>query len=770
MIDYGAWGGVRWSISDTGRLVLRPIKSSDYDRTTQHNLISKDLGDQNLGMLPSRQPINSEDYGKLPQGDINHTVLSTVYFPWQLYSSSIKEVFAELGENDMPIKAIGDMKCLFSGLSQVVTARTFSGMNSFSTVEQGKMMGLENIDWSEATSLSHLFSGSIIEDSIYSYLEDHELELINIIQPGITDVSYMFENCTGLRDLIFRQEEPRNDVMYTTGMFSGCTNLYSVDTDIYFDYLIHMSEMFYNCQNLHNVPFLSNSNLSSLTHAQNTFEGCMSLVEIQLGAKYILTLDSEIDEEKTYYEYERGELKIVTDPKEESLHLYFEKTTKAPLNDYSIDYLFSNCWSLEKIYNLDNLDTSNVYGMDGVFACCTDLKELNLSSFDTSNVTSMCEMFNSCQSLTELDLSNFNTSNVTDMSYLFEGCINLITLNISSFRTSNVEYMNNMFKDCQSLTELDLSNFDTSNVELANNMFYSCLGLTELDLSNFTNVGDISFMFYNCINLVKLNISNFNTASMVDMIYVFYNCENLTELNLGNFNTSSAYRMQYMFYNCQNLSFNLTNFDTSHVVNMDYMFYNCKKLENLPANFVIKAAHLQYTFAGCINLKGNIYIDSTEQDAIAYENMFLDINNHIYIIDPYNSLVLKGRSIPRGWYFIINSSPYLHYNAFSTGTPTVGLNSIKRVDSNGIFSPNGTTLSITITAVIFKNNIPSGWIDNFSVEFNDQTITRDIIIDPIEILESNRKAYRINFKIDESVFDAAANKKIAVNHTIKDSV
>ena len=660
MIDYGAWGGVRWSISDTGRLVLRPIKNSDYDSTTQHNLISKDLGNPDLGMLPSGQPINPEDYGKLPRGDINHTILPTA-FPWQLYSSSIKEVFAELGENDMPIKAIGDMKCLFSGLSQIVTARTFSGMNSFSTVEQEKMMGLENIDWSEATSLSHLFSGSIIEDSIYSYLEDHELELINIIQPNITDVSYMFEGCTGLGRLILRQVNPRNNITHTTGMFFGCTNLYDINTDIYFDCLIHMSEMFYNCQNLHYVPFLSDSNLSSLNHAQNTFDGCTNLEEIQLGAKYILTLDTEIDEEKTYYEYEGEELKIVTDPKEEFLHLYFEKTAKAPLE--AIDYMFSNCQSLVKIYNLDNLDTSNVEWMDGIFTNCSQLKELNLSNFDTSSATSMCEMFDNCQSLTELDLSNFNTSNVTDMSYLFEDCINLTALNISSFRTPKVEYMNNMFKNCQSLTSLNLSGF------------------------SFTNTTNISYMFNNCINLNTLIFDQ--------------------------------------------------NLDTSHITNMNYTFSNCQALEELPSSFKLGGNNFTQTFYNCINLKGKIYTNPAK--SALYTKTFDNTTKNIYLID----IPVSNYST---WKSMVKNYDNVHYNAEDVSNPTVIINNIKRVDSEGKTKPNGDYILVEIILTLYTNNLPEGWeAQTFAATVNGNLV--QMYNPPTEIpsIEENQKVYKCNY-------------------------
>ena len=47
---------------------------------------------------------------------------------------------------------------------------------------------------------------------------------------------------------------------------------------------------------------------------------------------------------------------------------------------------------------------------------------IGIENLNTSEVKSMCGMFEGCSSLTELDVSGFNTANVENMAFMFEGC------------------------------------------------------------------------------------------------------------------------------------------------------------------------------------------------------------------------------------------------------------------------------------------------------------------------------------------------------------
>lgn len=122
----------------------------------------------------------------------------------------------------------------------------------------------------------------------------------------------------------------------------------------------------------------------------------------------------------------------------------------------NISNWFEDCSKLEKINNIQNLDTSNMTSMYAMFKNCNSLKNLDLSSFNTANVTDMAYMFAICENLTTVDISSFNTENTTNMESMFgsffhsgyedDGGINLSNLIISDTTwsktaPSNYEYM-----------------------------------------------------------------------------------------------------------------------------------------------------------------------------------------------------------------------------------------------------------------------------------------------------------------------------------------
>ncbi len=139
---------------------------------------------------------------------------------------------------------------------------------------------------------------------------------------------------------------------------------------------------------------------------------------------------------------------------------------------------FRDFRNVTEIVGLQNLDTSAVDYMGGMFASCVSLTALDLSTFDTSNVKDMGLMFAWCESLSSLDVSNFNTSAVTNMTSMFLHCHTLAALDLSSFDTSAVTSMSFMFNSCRSLSAFDISNFNTASVTVAEQMFDTTVNLT----------------------------------------------------------------------------------------------------------------------------------------------------------------------------------------------------------------------------------------------------------------------------------------------------
>ena len=136
---------------------------------------------------------------------------------------------------------------------------------------------------------------------------------------------------------------------------------------------------------------------------------------------------------------------------------------------------FFNFTNLEEIKGLENLNSSEVTIMSGMFVDCEKLSQLNLSSFNTEKVQDMSGMFDGCSCLTSLNLSNFNTEKVQDMNGMFESCSSLTSLNLSNFNIKKVQDMSGMFADNTSLQTIYCNN--TWTCALSDEMFYNCTSL-----------------------------------------------------------------------------------------------------------------------------------------------------------------------------------------------------------------------------------------------------------------------------------------------------
>lgn len=217
---------------------------------------------------------------------------------------------------------------------------------------------------------------------------------------------------------------------------------------------------------------------------------------------------------------------------------------------------FMEMTGLTSISGMENLNTSEVTEMFGMFAYCSALRTLDLSHFNTEKVTTMNALFFGCEAMESLDLSSFDTKNVTNMGSMFSGCKALTSLSLTNFDTRSVTSMGSMFSGCKALTSLSLSNFDTRNVKYMSFMFNSCSSLTRLDLSSFNtqNVTSMNYMFYGCSSLSSLDLSSFNTQNVTSMNHMFYGCSSLTSLDLSSFNTKNVNNMNGMFSGCSSLT------------------------------------------------------------------------------------------------------------------------------------------------------------------------------------------------------------------------
>ena len=175
----------------------------------------------------------------------------------------------------------------------------------------------------------------------------------------------------------------------------------------------------------------------------------------------------------------------------------------------------------------------------GLFYGLNNLQEINgANNIDTSKVTSMYGMFENCEKLSKVDVGNWNTSQVTNMAHMFQACYALDNLDVSDWNISKVTDMFEMFLACQKLSKIDVSKWDTSQVTNMGLMFDNCSVLDGLDVSNWntSKVTNMADMFSNCQKLSKIDVSKWDTSQVTDMSRMFINCQSLTNLNLSNFN------------------------------------------------------------------------------------------------------------------------------------------------------------------------------------------------------------------------------------------
>jgi surface protein len=167
----------------------------------------------------------------------------------------------------------------------------------------------------------------------------------------------------------------------------------------------------------------------------------------------------------------------------------------------NMGYMFSSCYSLQTI---PQLDTSNVTDMNNMFNYCSSLQTIPL--LDTSNVTNMSNMFDGCRSLQAIPL--LDTSSVTNMNNMFSSCYSLQA--IPQLDTSSVTSMSSMFSTCYSLQTIP--QIDTSKVTNMGYMFSSCYSLQTIPQLDTSNVTDMSSIFNGCYLFIKLDITNMKVS------------------------------------------------------------------------------------------------------------------------------------------------------------------------------------------------------------------------------------------------------------------
>lgn len=562
--------------------------------------------------------------------------------------------------------------------------------------------GMENLNTSEVTNMSNMFSGC-------SNLAG--LDLSHFDTRKVTDMSFMFPLCYGFGGLDLSSFDTQN-VTNMEMMFFGSDIQHIFVSDKFTTAKVADSENMFYCCNLLSGAIHYQYDFDDHKYA-NTTNGYFTDVKLKDKSKYYWTKYADgtvtfcygnknsLGENESFLKTMDGGWAPHQDEVETAV--FDESFSEArPASCYQ---WFTRYENLKEIKGMENLNTSEMVYMNYMFYGCKNLRSIDLSHFDTSKAKNMSTMFCSCNLLQSLDLSHFDTSNVEYMGSMFDACYSLQNLDLSNFDTSNVKEMGAMFEACYSLPYLDLSNFNTSKVEDTERMFGYCTSMRYIfvgDKFKMDRVTESENMFEYCISLAggidfqddKADVAYANTENgyftdiknrgQAKYIWAKHTDDTFTlyfgkkdKLGENEEYMTANYRETYPYTSgitkvVFDESFkearpasccgyfagfsNLTDIEgleflnTSKARDLNYMFYGCEKLASLDlSGFNTSAVTImEYMFYNCHNLN-KVYLSDkfTTAKVESNENMFYNSNPTIYC-RPGEYAAVKANSILDG--------------------------------------------------------------------------------------------------------------------------
>lgn len=421
----------------------------------------------------------------------------------------------------------------------------------FSSCQSLESLDLSGFNTENVTSMASMFSQC-------SSLRSLDLSSFNTSK--VIDMNLMFFNCTNLESIDLSSFETEN-LQQMPHMFYSCTKLEKLDLSSFATpNMTSMLSAFQNCKNLKTIYVTSAFTTDKVTEGRTAFAGCVNLpnyttdktgVEMaHTGAGGYLTAASASwvrwDAPTGTLSFHRGATKPAgdnildlgygDDPNWDTHAAEIKKVVfKAGFRDETHTTCanwFNGCANLTSIEGIENLNTSNVKNMSGMFALCSNLETLDLSHFNTERVTTMAQMFYGCTKLHDLNISSFNTEKVTSMNQMFSNCSSLDSLDLSHFNAKGVLYhgLYAMFSGCSSLKFLDVSNFPADKPKMQlDAMFKGCCSLQMLDLSSFDTgmAKSATDMFDGCSALQTIYVSDLFKIYGVTSSNMFRDCHSL---------------------------------------------------------------------------------------------------------------------------------------------------------------------------------------------------------------------------------------------------
>lgn len=120
--------------------------------------------------------------------------------------------------------------------------------------------------------------------------------------------------------------------------------------------------------------------------------------------------------------------------------------------------MFENCDSLEKIIWDDSITKAKIRDMSGTFSMCTNYKVIDLTKLDLSECVNLDGTFSFCTSAEEIIFNkDIKIKNIKSAFETFIDCKNLRTIDMSMFNFDLLEEASSLFENA-GIREIDLSN------------------------------------------------------------------------------------------------------------------------------------------------------------------------------------------------------------------------------------------------------------------------------------------------------------------------
>ena len=190
----------------------------------------------------------------------------------------------------------------------------------FNDILEIKLIGINDI-----TNLSYMFSNCT---SLISLPDINKLNTSNI-----TDVSYMFNNCNMMKFLPDISEWDTSNIVSMEGLFKSCKSLLNLPDISLWDTsnVINMSYMFCNCESISLLPDISKWNVSKVKDMTCMFINCKSLTFAPDLSKWNLTANEEVDIRDIFYN---------------CISLSFLPMIKVKIEQYNDCDFFGNCFNV----------------------------------------------------------------------------------------------------------------------------------------------------------------------------------------------------------------------------------------------------------------------------------------------------------------------------------------------------------------------------------------------------------------------------------------